>query len=460
MTSPQPTHTNIETAIPAIAVFDIGKTNKKFFLFNERYGIELERSVRFDEALDDEGFPCEDVQQLTQWVNETMNEILALDRYNVRAVNFSAYGASFVLLDEEGMVIAPLYNYLKPYPPALQHTFYESYGGEGKIATETASPVLGNLNSGLQLYRLKYERVELFERTRYALHLPQYISYIISRKPCAEITSIGCHTALWDFRKRMYHDWVYEESIDEKFPPVLRSNTAIDIVLNDRKIKTGVGLHDSSAALIPYLASFSEPFILLSTGTWSISLNPFNNEPLTEAELRSDCLCYLEYKGRPVKASRLFAGNEHEQQVKRLAAHYQVEEDRYMQVDFNPLFPVSFPGPESKNAHTDFSSRDLRTYATYDEAYHQLIVDLVTQQQHATSLIFSSTKVSRIFVDGGFAKNKVYMHMLAAAFPWMEIYAASVSQATALGAALAIHHEWNEQPLPGNLVEMELILNQ
>ena len=79
-------------------------------------------------------------------------------------------------------------------------------------------------------------------------------------------------------------------------------------------------MHDSSAALIPYLACFDEPFLLISTGTWCISLNPFNHEPLTAEELQQDCLCYLSYEGKPVKAARYFGGNEHEQTVKKIAS--------------------------------------------------------------------------------------------------------------------------------------------
>jgi glycerol kinase len=57
-------------------------------------------------------------------------------------------------------------------------------------------------------------------------------------------------------------------------------------------------------------------------------------------------------------------------------------------------------------------------------------------------------------VDGGFGKNEIYMNLLAKAFPDMEIYAASVAQATSLGAALAIHQDWNTQELPLNLIEL------
>ena len=89
------------------------------------------------------------------------------------------------------------------------------------------------------------------------------------------------------------------------------------------------GLHDSSAALIPYQVSFNEPFILLSTGTWCISLNVFNHTRLTNTELNQDCLCYLSYEGKPVKASRLFAGYEHEQQTKKLAEYFIKPPDYY-----------------------------------------------------------------------------------------------------------------------------------
>ena len=122
-----------------------------------------------------------------------------------------------------------------------------------------------------------------------------------------------------------------EEGIVEKFPPILSHDKIVDRI--DGKVPAGVGLHDSSAALIPYFISFQEPFVLLSTGTWCITLNPFNNTMLSDYELDEDCLCYLSYEGRPVKASRLFAGYEHEQLVKRLAEFFKKPIDYYSSVE-------------------------------------------------------------------------------------------------------------------------------
>ena len=81
-----------------IAIFDVGKTNKKLFLFDEQYRIVWERTDTMPETTDDDGDPCENLTQLTTWLHASIREILALSAFSVRAVNVSAYGASLVYL--------------------------------------------------------------------------------------------------------------------------------------------------------------------------------------------------------------------------------------------------------------------------------------------------------------------------------------------------------------------------
>ncbi|MBC7949173.1 MAG: carbohydrate kinase [Chitinophagaceae bacterium] len=448
---------------PVIAIFDVGKTNKKLLLFDQQYHPVHEESMKLPEISDEDGFACEDVAALTAWVKESFTRLAADVRFDIKAVNFSAYGASFVYLDDKGEVFLPLYNYLKPFDKKLQDQFYSKYGGDSLVAKQTASPVLGSLNSGMQLYRLKHEQPESFKKIQYALHLPQYLSYVLTGKINADITSVGCHTNLWHFQKNNYHPWVKDEGVMEKLPAILGS-TEIAGYTEPNKIPVGGGLHDSSAALIPYLASFKEPFILLSTGTWCISLNPFNYSQLSDYELCEDCLCYLSYEGKPVKASRLFAGYEHEQQLKRLAGHYQMPEDHYTTV--KPDLELMRKMRKRKNelqkkeqtamvGQSAFAKRNLNEFKSYEEAYHQLIEDIVTQQLRSTNIVLKGTRVKKIFVDGGFGNNPIYMQLLTMAFPDLEVYAASVAQATAMGAALAIHKKWNKEKVPADLVKLK-----
>jgi sugar (pentulose or hexulose) kinase len=296
----------------------------------------------------------------------------------------------------------------------------------------------------MQLYRIKNEKPEIYSRVKYALHLPQYISYLISKIAVSDITSIGCHTNLWSFEKNKYHEWTQKENIANILAPIVSPATTNLISYHEKKISVGIGLHDSSAALIPYLKYFDEPFVLISTGTWCVSLNPFNNSPLTAEQMQNDSLCYLTHKGKQVKASRLFAGYEHEQQTKKISAFFSKPMNYYNTIKFDEAF-----------IDTGSSGYNLSLCRSYEEAYHEFIHYLIKKQFASTKLILDGSAVKRIFVDGGFSKNDVFMNLLARSFPGMDIFAASVPQASAIGAAMVIHDAWNKKNLPENLIELK-----
>jgi L-fuculokinase len=447
---------------PVIAIFDAGKTNKKFFLFNQQYEIVFEQSVEIPEIQDEDGFPCEDIGALTGWVAEWMDKMIEFPKLEISAVNFSAYGASLVHLNQDGRILTPLYNYLKPYRQELQLDFYEKYGGVSNFSIRTASPALGNLNSGLQLYRIKYEQPLLFEKIHASLHLPQYLSWVSTHNSYSDITSIGCHTALWDFSLSRYHNWVFAENIYHLLPKIFPSGEAFIFHWKQRKIKAGPGLHDSSAALIPYFFHQPEPFILLSTGTWCISMNPFNHSPITKDELSQDCLCYLDFKGRPVKASRLFLGNEHSEQAKRLARHFGKPVDYYQSIQYNQaIISTLLDNQRDKEGSAvigrpginRFGNRDLVAFQDYAWAYHQLMIDLISNQTCSINLVMNGTPVERIYVDGGFSRNSLFMQLLAGSFPDIKVFASSMAQGSALGAALSIHSHWNKKVIPSDLIK-------
>lgn len=443
---------------PVIAIFDIGKTNKKLFLFNEDYKIVFEESAKFVETVDEDGDACENLESLKSFVLESLQAVIEKNEFDIRAINFSTYGASFVYVNEEGVPIAPLYNYLKPYDEALKKQFYDTYDGEDEFSTTTASPVLGNLNSGMQLYRIKYERPSLFAKIKYALHLPQYMSHIFSGEFYTDITSIGCHTNLWNFTTNEYHEWIYKEHVDHLMAPIKFITEIVSPRIANANYVVGIGVHDSSAALIPYLLNFSEPFVLISSGTWCISLNPFNQAPLTPNELKQDCLSYMQYTGRPIKASRLFAGYEHGEESARIASYFNKDENFYQDIDYDVT--TVFFLKKGKNYTTDeFSSRDLSLYENCEQAYHQLMIDIIEKQVASTNLVIGETGVKRIFVDGGFSSNQIYMNLLANAYIDREIYAAMIPQATALGAALAIHDAWNGKRIPNDIIQLQFFRN-
>jgi sugar (pentulose or hexulose) kinase len=415
-----------------IAVFDIGKTNKKLFLYDHALQTVFEKSVLLPEIVDEDNFPSEDINALSSFVVNELDAVLEDPRYLVKGVNFSAYGASLVYLDQNGKVITPLYNYLKPYPKPLQESFYSHYGGENEFSRSAASPVLGSLNSGMQLYRLKYEQPEIFKRVAHVLHLPQYLSWLITGKFYTELTSIGCHTNLWNFDKQIYQQWLSEEGILTLLPEIVSSSSVVHVDYKGKNIAVGIGLHDSSSALIPYMEQYESKFMLLSTGTWCISLNPFNHSPLTEEELKNDCLCYLQSNGNPVKAARYFGGHIHQEFVQNIATHFSVSQDEILTYSFTDEEILELKKSDSV---------DYMTVIDAKSAYFIALQKLVKDQKKSIDWVLYNADVDEIIVDGGFAQNKLFMQLLSYQFSNKKIIASSVHQGSSLGAAMILKEQ-------------------
>ena len=66
-----------------------------------------------------------------------------------------------------------------------------------------------------------------------------------------EYTGIGCHTGMWNFEHNDFHTWMYEEGFVELLPAV--DAVKYFLTIPGTSIKVGAGIHDSSAALIPYV---------------------------------------------------------------------------------------------------------------------------------------------------------------------------------------------------------------
>jgi glycerol kinase len=214
---------------------------------------------------------------------------------------------------------------------------------------------------------------------------------------------------------------------------------------------------------VPYLISIEEPFLLLSTGTWSISLNPFDNTPLTFDELKKDCLFFLNYEGKPVKASRFLLGLEHEQRTKKLTEYFGLPYDTYKSVNFEYKIIQKFKNNkvDSKGIKHDVLKQNLdedtqiENYGSFEEAYHHLIYKLVCKQINSTKLVMNGIAVKKIFITGGFSNNSIFMNLLADEFSNIEIFAANVPHASAIGAAMVINKSWNKKCILTNNIRVK-----
>lgn len=333
---------------------------------------------------------------------------------------------------------------MKPMRQEVIDSFYENYGPEDEFSRVSGSLNMGMLNTGLQLYWLKTDKPEVFSKIKYSLHLPQYLSYLFTGTPVSEYTSIGCHTHLWDFEKNSYHQWVNKEQIDSVLPPIVPSNHLIDIDYKGKNISFGPGIHDSSSALLPYVSSIADPFLLVSTGTWSISINPFTEGALSVEDIKRESLYNMRIDGSPVKVARLFLGNEYKLQTKELTAHFKVHKDYHRTIkfdedvffeinkDFEPMFKW-----KSIRGNNEPESTHI-TYDKFEHAYHQLMLELVLLQVESINSAIGNQKIDDLYIDGGFSDNDVYIKLLSYYLRGMKLRTTDASLGSALGAAIVI----------------------
>lgn len=431
-----------------IAVFDIGKTNKKILLFDNNFKVVSQHEEKFPVVQDEDGFECDDIDLITGWISKTLSAIITENKYNLLGVNFSTYGASLMFLDDDGKPLTPVYNYLKEVSSSISEALFANYGGQNEFCRKTASPALGLLlNSGIQTLWLKKEKPEVFNKVKSILHFPQYLSYSLSKEIVSEPTSIGCHTFMWDFDKMKYHQWLSDEGIS--LPTPITNDIVFPAVIEGTEIKVGTGIHDSSASLAPYLKASPEKFLLISTGTWCINMNPYNVEPLTVSELEQDCLCFLTPDKEQVKSSRLFMGHFHEVWAEKLALHFNVAPDSFKRVENNnelvkkqlsEFGHKSVFFPTGKESFEDgLNTVDLTVFKTFEEAYTKLMIDLTSLCIFAIQLVIAENDTTQIlYVSGGFARNSIFIYLLKSNFPHKKVLISEIDNSSALGAALVI----------------------
>ena len=431
-------------------IFDIGKTNKKALLFNDKLDNVYQGEQKFDEILDEDGFPCDDIDVIIAWIKSTIARFASSDKYSISKINFTTYGATLVYLDKDGKRITPIFNYLKPLESKVDVELYEKYGGKSEFLRKTASPALGMLNAGIQILKLKESKPAIYNKVHHVLHFPQYLSYILTNKITAEATSVGCHTALWDFDENKYHSWLGNEHIE--LPELTDITVTKKTEIAGANFDVGIGIHDSSASLVPYLKGSDKNFVLVSTGTWCINMNPFNNNSLTKYELENDCLSFMTYDQKPVKSSRVFLGHIHDENVRLLENHFNVSPGYYKCVmpDTNRMAKLYSKGeavffnagvtPDYIDVSVDYSN-----YIDFEHAYHQFVIDITRLVADSVNLIISGKdQIENLYITGGFARNRLFRTMLATIFADKSVFVSEIDNATSLGAALVINNETSD----------------
>ncbi|MEO9169006.1 MAG: FGGY-family carbohydrate kinase [Aestuariivirga sp.] len=394
-----------------IAVIDIGKTNAKLALFDLIEQQEVTRFTTPNDVVKNGVYPHYNIEHLWAFIIDGLRAFAA--KHAVDAISITTHGACAVLLDEARRLALPVLDY--------------EYTGIGSTASaydalrpdfaQTGAPRLPvGLNLGAQIYWQAKTFPQEFAQVRWIVTYAQYWAYRLSGILANEVTSLGCHTDLWN-----YHAEDYSTLVDvlgwRKFMPTLRhADDVLGPILPDVAKLTGLksnthiycGIHDSNASLYPHLAARKPPFAVVSTGTWVICM-AIGGAAVTLDAAR-DTLMNVNARGEPVPSARFMGGREYQ----ILSTEF---DDTPTEVDADlvlarhaVLLPSvvgacgPFPNHKMKWLNADGLSAPQKQIAA---SYY-----LAMMTATCLSLIGAA---GPIILEGPFSENLAYMQMLSAA---------------------------------------------
>lgn len=298
----------------AIAVFDIGKTNVKLSLLDED-GRLLEVQRRANQVVHDGPYPHVDVDGIWNWLLQVLRE--AAGRFDIRAIVPVAHGATAALVDEDGLVLPILdYESLLPQQSAAAVAAYAAIRPGFDVTLSPALPA--GLNLGRQIHWLATAYPHAFAKAVTILPYPQYWAWRLSGVAATEVTSLGCHTDMWEPLAQRYSTLVREAGWQALMPPMREAGDVLGTLSDEVVRATGLraecrvhcGIHDSNASLLRYLRNrdHSSARTILSTGTWVIAA--CLDAPLSVLDEHADMLANVDVDGRPVPSMRYMGGRE------------------------------------------------------------------------------------------------------------------------------------------------------
>ena len=417
------------TAPRHIAVIDIGKTNAKLALVEAGNLTEIDVRTRPNTVRPGPPWPHFDLDGHWDFLLDGLAGMQAA--HGIDAISVTTHGAAAVLLDAEGGLAAPMLDYEHDGPGASA----AAYDAIRPPFGETGSPRLPNgLNLGAQLHWMLTEDAGLAARVAHVVTYPQYWGFRLTGARATDVSSLGCHTDLWNPWAGRFSSLPARLGLADRFAPARHSSDVLGTVSAEVAARTGLGrdtpvacgIHDSNASLYPHLLGRDAPFAIVSTGTWVVVM-AVGGRPV-DLDPARDTLVNVSARGEPVPSARFMGGREYERL--RGDGTAPTPQDRAAVLSGLHCLPAvergTGPFPARHGGFTaEPPTEGARTLAL--AWYLALMTD--------TCLTLAGA-AGPVVVEGPFARNADYLEMLAALHDRVE--ASGSATGTSAGAAMLV----------------------
>ena len=424
-------------------VLDIGKTLSKATLWDERGQLRQRRS-RPNGSAQAVAYSALDVAGIEKWLEGVLREFAACGP--IDAIVPAAHGAGAAIVHGRQLICPPM-----DYEWSGLTAERELYHQERDPFASTGSPKLpAGLNLGAQLHWLE-PRIDRFAAGT-ILPWPQYWAWRLCGVAASEVSSLGCHTDLWQPFARAPSALALRHGWSQQLAPLTLAGATLGRLTADwagrtglkRNVKIICGLHDSNAA---FLAARSHPDMegadatILSTRTWFVAMRAGGvEESATVARLSEtrDCLVNVDVEGMPVPSSRFMGGREIELFAGRddSATPVAASEQRRAAIEAIEagamILPTLVPGvgPFPAGNHRRVGACDgALNRTTLAHIYAALLAD--------ASLDLLGSR-ERLVIEGRFSQAATFVEMLAALRPDTRLFVSDADEGVARGALCLI----------------------
>ena len=418
-----------------IAVIDIGKTNAKLALVDLSSLTEMAVVTRPNIVQPGPPYPHYDVDGHWAFLLDALAQFHR--EHRIDAISVTTHGACAALLDSAGALAAPILDYEHAYSSEV----VDAYDAIKPDFAKTGSPKLtGGLNIGAQLHWVFSIDPTLKDRAAQIVTYPQYWGHRLTGIAATDITSIGCHTDLWNPYEGAFSDLPEKLGIRDKIAPVRRPSDILGPILPEIAKATGlapdtpvcVGIHDSNASLYPHVVSQNGPVSVVSTGTWVIVMSMKTGGAATLDPDR-DTLVNVNAYEQAVASARFMGGREFE--VIQEGQQVQPTRQDVSAVLDGPRMLL----PSIETGSGPFQGRRMQWHGGEPE---------IGTGQRSTALSFylalmTNTCLDLVrgagptIVEGPFARNPEYLAMLQAVTARPVLTNAAVT-GTSIGAAMLL----------------------
>jgi sugar (pentulose or hexulose) kinase len=414
-----------------VAVIDIGKTNAKVVVVDLKAMAEIDARKMPNSASNDGLYPHHDTERLWDFIIASLADLAR--KHAIDAISVTTHGATAALLDECGELVLPILDYEHDGPDS----FTAAYDAARPPFIESGTPRLpGGLNLGAQIFWQSKAFPDQFPAVRAILPYPQYWAYRLTGVQATEVTSLGCHTDLWNPARRDFSTMVDRLGWRRLMPPLRSASDRLGPILPEIAARTGLspqtpvhcGIHDSNASLLPHVLHRKPPFAVVSTGTWVVAMAV--GGAVRDLDPARDTLVNVNALGDPVPSARFMGGREYETLIGSDVSPASDEDIARVLSEKLMLLPSvqQGSGPFPQRTAEWIAPRNLKA------GERSAIVSFYLALMTATCLDLIGASGETI-VEGGFADNRLFLDMLAAATGRPVFVSAANATGTSLGAA-------------------------